>query len=156
MVVSATPKASLNDGVRPPTAGEFAPPLGVAGLASQARPTADRRPDITPARWPVGSAGGGFATDDPYVRRYWTAAIGQGAVADLMRLAVAAQRDRSLPLPESLRTLVREDLARWVSGRLFVRTTIPRLSPALERRLTPELKRSHRSLADPRFRAGER
>ena len=156
MVVSATSKASLNDGARPPTAGEAAPPLGVAGIASKARPTADRRPDITPARWPVGSSGAGFATDDPYVRRFWTAAIGQGAVADLMRLAVAAQRDRSLPLPESLRTLVREDLARWVNGRLFVRTTFPPLSAALERRLTPDLKRSHRSLADQRFRAGER
>jgi hypothetical protein len=78
------------------------------------------------------------------VRRYWTAAIGPGAVADLMRLAVAAQRGRSLPRPESITTLVREDLARWVGGRLYVRTAIPRLSPSQERRLTPELRRQHR------------
>lgn len=147
MVVSATSKASLNDGARPPTAGEAAPPLDVAGIASQARPTAGRRPDITPARWPVGSSGAGFATDDPYVRRFWTAAIGQGAVADLMRLAVAAKRDRSLLLPESLGILLREDLARWVNGKLFVRVIIPPLAPAQERRLSPGLKREHRDLA---------
>ena len=86
----------------------------------------------------------GFSTDHPYVRRYWTAAIGPGAVADLMRLAVAAQRGRSLPRPESVGVLVREDLARWVGGQLFVRTTIPPLSAVQERRLTPELKRELR------------
>ena len=102
------------------------------------------RPDIQPVAWPMQRARGGFATDDPYVRRYWTAAIGPGAVADLMRLAVAAQRGRSLLRPESLGILVREDLARWVHGRLFVRTVIPPLGPYQERRLTPELRRELR------------
>ena len=97
--------------------------------------------------WPTAASGVGFATNNPYVRRFWTAAIGPGAVADLMRLAVAAKRDRSLPLPESIGVLVREDLARWVNGRLFVRVVIPALAPAQERRLSPELKREHRDLA---------
>ena len=91
----------------------------------------------------------GFSTDDPYVRRFWTAAIGPGAVADLMRLAVAAERGRSLPRPEAIGVLVREDLARWVEGRLFVRTTIPPLSAAQERRLSPGLKREHRASPQP-------
>ncbi|GMQ86043.1 MAG: hypothetical protein BMS9Abin07_1615 [Acidimicrobiia bacterium] len=94
--------------------------------------------------WPGGDARAGFATNDPYVRRFWTAAIGPGAVADLMRLAIAAQRDRSLLRPESLGTLVREDLARWARGRLVVRVTIPPLSPVQLRRLSPELRREHR------------
>ena len=91
----------------------------------------------------------GFSTDHPYVRRFWTAAIGPGAVADLMRLAVAAERGRSLPRPEAIGVLVREDLARWVEGRLFVRTTIPPLSTVQERRLSPELKRQHRANPEP-------
>ncbi len=60
-----------------------------------------------------------------------------------MRLAVAAQRDRSLLRPETLGTLVREDLARWVRGRLLVRVIIPALSPVQVRRLSPELRREH-------------
>ncbi len=150
MEISATPEALLARGARPPTAsnGEPAPPSGVAGhhpsLRPSLRPTASRRPHIRPLVWPWEAAPGGFATSDPYVRRFWTAAIGPGAVADIMRLAVAAQRDRSLLRPESLATLVREDLARWVDGRLFVRITVPPLSPPQERRLTPELRREHR------------
>jgi hypothetical protein len=145
MSVSAASGASLTDGARPPTDSfrEPAPPPGVAGPL---RPTALLRPDLTPAPWRGAGVHHGFPTDHPYVRRFWTAAIGPGAVADLMRLAVAAQRGRSLPRPESIGILVREDLARWADGRLYVRTAIPRLSPIQERRLTPELRRQHRAV----------
>lgn len=147
--ISAASEALL-DGVRPPTAWEPAPPSDVAGrhLYRALRPTAARRPAIRPVVWPEGDARAGFATNDPYVRRFWTAAIGPGAVADLMRLAVAAQRDRSLLRPEALRTLVREDLARWVRGRLLVRVKIPTLSPFQLRRLSPELRREHHPYTD--------
>lgn len=146
MTVSATSGASLANGVRPPTASlrEHAPPPGVADPPE--RPTAAVRPLVNPAPWQGPGVREGFATSHPYVRRYWTAAIGPGAVADLMRLAVAAQRGRSLPRPESISILIKEDLARWVGGRLFVRTTIPRLSPTHERRLTPQLRRQHRAV----------
>ncbi len=142
--ISAASEALL-DGVRPPTAWEPAPPSDVAGRHPYRalRPTAARRPAIRPVVWPNRDTRTGFATNDPYVRRFWTAAIGQGAVADLMRLAVAAQRDRSLLRPEALGTLVREDLARWVRGRLLVRVMIPALSPVQVRRLSPELRREH-------------
>lgn len=162
MKVSAASEALLDRGVRPPTApnGDLAPPSGVADHPPSVRPTANRRPDLLPARWPdaalrsaLRSASvGGFATNHPYVRRFWTAAIGPGAVADLMRLAVAAQRDRSLPLPESVGILVREDLARWVDGKLFVRVVIPPLAPSQERRLSPELRREHRERTTGRAR----
>jgi len=149
MKVSAASEALLDRGVRPPTApkGDLAPPSGVADRPLPPRPTATGRGELRPVAWPTAASGVGFATNNPYVRRFWTAAIGPGAVADLMRLAVAAKRDRSLPLPESIGVLVREDLARWVNGRLFVRVVIPALAPAQERRLSPELKREHRDLA---------
>jgi len=149
MKVSAAPEALLDRGVRPPTAPirGFAPPSGVADHSSRLRRTAQGRGAVRPAVWPHAASGMGFATDHPYVRRFWTAAIGPGAVADLMRLAVAAKRDRSLLLPESLGILLREDLARWVNGTLFVRVIIPPLAPAQERRLSPGLKREHRDLA---------
>ncbi len=160
---SAASEASLADGVRPPTASirESAPPSGVAehdqflpsgrpmSAPAAPRPTASIRPHLRPVAWRGTGVRSGFSTDDPYVRRFWTAAIGPGAVADLMRLAVAAERGRSLPRPEAIGVLVREDLARWVEGRLFVRTTIPPLSAAQERRLSPGLKREHRASPQP-------
>jgi hypothetical protein len=156
--ISAASEALLARGVRPPTApaGESAPSSGVADRYRPQRPTVSQRPDIRPALWPQRSADAGFTTDDPYVRRFWTAAIGPGAVADLMRLAVAAQRDRSLPLPGSVGLLVREDLARWVDGRLFVRPTIPPLSDAQQRRLTPGLRRElHATATVPLWTTGD-
>ena len=160
---SAASVASLADGVRPPTASirEPAPPSGVAEYdqslrrarlplpTTTTRPTALIRPHLRPVAWRGIGVRGGFSTDHPYVRRFWTAAIGPGAVADLMRLAVAAERGRSLPRPEAIGVLVREDLARWVEGQLFVRTTIPPLSTVQERRLSPELKRQHRANPEP-------
>ncbi len=149
MKVPAAPEALLDSGVRPPTAANrgFAPPSGVAGPPYPLRPTAQGRVALRPMVWPHAASGVGFSTNHRYVRRFWTAAIGPGAVADLMRLAVAAKRDRSLLLPESLGVLLREDLARWVNGKLFVRVVIPPLTQTQERRLSPELKREHRDLA---------
>jgi hypothetical protein len=77
------------------------------------------------------------------VRRFWTSAIGPGAVADLLRLAVAARRDRSLPLPVHLHVLIREGLARCSNGLLLVRPTVPPLSVTHVLRLPPALRREH-------------
>jgi hypothetical protein len=81
--------------------------------------------------------------DDPYIRRFWTAAIGAGAVADLLRLATAARRDRSLRRPHSLPALIRAGLVRIVDHRLEVRTRVPLLPPPLVRRLPPRVRRDH-------------
>lgn len=104
---------------------------------------------VEPALWdsrPVG-----FPIQHPYVRRFWTAAIGPGAVADLMRLAVAAQRGRSLRLPISTEVLVREGLVAWRRGHLLTRVSVPPVPARHVRRMPPALKREHRqALADLR------
>jgi len=85
----------------------------------------------------------GFPPQHPYVRKFWTAAIGSGAVADLMRLAVAAQRGRSLPLPPTVALLSREGLISWSGGRLLAGPVVPLLSPRHVRRMPPPLRREH-------------
>ncbi len=69
----------------------------------------------------------GYPAQHPYVRRYWTAAIGPGAVADLLRMASAARSGRQLRRPIHLPTLLSEGLVRSNGGRLLVRPTIPPL-----------------------------
>ena len=120
-----------------------APRSGAA--ASPLRATARRRAIITPIPWD-------WATEDtidhytpahPYVRLYWTATIGPGAVADLLRLATAATRGRSLRRPTHLHVLVRVGLAHTHNGHIFVRTRIPPLNLIQQRLLPPDLRRLH-------------
>ncbi|MFQ5553975.1 MAG: hypothetical protein ACE5GC_01230 [Acidimicrobiia bacterium] len=100
---------------------------------------------VRPEVWHAPGAGARFAVTHPYVRRFWTAAIGPGAVADLLRLATAAQRGRSLRRPVHLGRLMTLGLVAAPGGRLLVSTTIPPLPVALAaRRLTPDLARQHR------------
>jgi len=107
------------------------------------RPTAGVRPTIAPLVWDDPLATLGYPTDHRYVRRFWTAAIGPGAVADLIRLAVAASRDRSLLTPVSLPELMREGLCTLRDARVYVRTTIPPLSKRHVELLSPRLRREH-------------
>ena len=101
------------------------------------RRTAQSRDEITPTLIP---AEHGYAATHLYVRRYWVAAIGPGAVADLLRLAAAAQSGRSLRTPTHLPTLLREGLiVRHESG-IAVRTLIPPLPKTLVARLAPRLR----------------
>jgi hypothetical protein len=80
------------------------------------------------------------------VRRFWTAAIGSGAVVDLMRLAVAAQRGRPLLLPTSTALLTKEGLISWNRGRLLARVSIPPLPDRHLRGMPPSLRREHRQV----------
>ncbi|MEZ5176518.1 MAG: hypothetical protein R2823_09985 [Acidimicrobiia bacterium] len=82
-----------------------------------------------------------YPLTDPYVRRYWVAVLGPGAVADLLRLAAAAQRGRPLPLPVYLPSLLRERLVRITSGRISVPDRIPPIPAPLAARLAPALRR---------------
>ena len=134
--------AALGDHDHRPPVVESAPPPGAA--ASPLRRTAWQRAVITPLpsetnnlRIPT------YPTNHPYVRRYWTATIGPGAVADLLRLATAAQRGRSLRRPTHLHVLVRVNLAYTRDGLVFVRTKIPQLTSLQVRALPPDLRRSH-------------
>jgi len=127
-----------------PAGDATAPPSGAAELPYGVwRPTAVTRPDITPGVWEDAHAALGYAPDDAYVRRFWVAALGSGAVADLMRLSVAAQRDRSLPQPTHLPLLIHEGLVCDDGGRILVRTAVPPLAGRHVRRLSPRLRRQH-------------
>jgi len=153
--VTAAPGSVPRNSARPPTrSGVPAPHPGVAVLpVDTSRATAAKRRIITPALWEKDPEG--FPTQHPYVRRFWTAAIGSGAVADLMRLAVAAQRGRSLLLPTSTGLLAREGLVSWSHGHLLAGITVPPLPNRHVRRMSPSLKREHRrALTDLRTVAG--
>ena len=127
---------------RPPVVVESAPNSGAA--ASPLRATARQRAIIKPLPWvSTDPKLVTYPTDHPYVRLYWTATIGPGAVADMMRLATAAKRGRSLRRPTHLHVLVRSNLVHTRSGNIFVRTRIPRLNNIQVRLLPPELRRRH-------------
>ncbi|HEX9856621.1 MAG TPA: hypothetical protein VGC47_15020 [Acidimicrobiia bacterium] len=102
-----------------------------------------RRPTITPLVWDVGPQLG-VPASHPYVRTFWTPVIGPGAVADLLRLATAASRGRSLPRPLHIATLVTHGLVHATAGDVRVRLVIPYLDAATEALLHPRLKRDHR------------
>jgi hypothetical protein len=78
------------------------------------------------------------------VLRFWTPAVGPGAVADLLRLMTAARRRRSLRQPLHLADLARVGLVRFADGRVWVHNTVPPLSPEQVRRLPPALRSEHR------------
>jgi len=141
--VTAAPGSVPRNSARPPTgSGNPAPPPGAAvGTVEGLRPTAVPRPTVEPIVWNRPAAG--FPTQHPYVRKFWTAAIGSGAVADLMRLAVAAQRGRSLPLPPTTALLSSEGLVSWSRGRLLAGLSVPPLPDRYVRRMPPSLRRQH-------------
>ena len=80
---------------------------------------------------------------DRYVRRFWTAALGPGAVADLLRLAAAADGGRSLPRPVHLDSLVRNGLVSGAGHVVVVPERVPLLPHRLVRALPPALRREH-------------
>jgi hypothetical protein len=144
-ITAASETIPGNDACPPTGSGCPAPRSDVAASLPYLplRPTVHQRPTIAPSPWldPISELG--YTTDHPYVRRFWTSVIGPGAVADLLRLAVAARRDRSLPRPVHLHLLIREGLARCTGGILFVRPTVPPLSAQHVLRLPPALRREH-------------
>jgi len=119
-----------------------APRSGAA--ASPLRRTARQRTIIRPLPWTWGNGDiPSYSPTHPYVRLYWTATIGSGAVADLLRLSTAATRGRSLRRPTHLHVLVRAGLAHTHLGQVFVRTSIPPLNVIQVRLLPPDLRRQH-------------
>jgi hypothetical protein len=85
----------------------------------------------------------GYAMTHPYVRRFWVAAIGPGAVADLLRLAAAAQSGRSLRRPTHLPSLLKEGLVSHAGGNLYVPESVPRVPSRLVNSMPPALRRAH-------------
>jgi len=126
----------------PSSVVEPAPPPGA--VAGPIRPTARQRSIIRPIPWDWDAQEDiSYSATHPYVRLYWTATIGPGAVADLLRLATAATRGRSLRRPTHLHVLVRAGLVHAYNDHIFVRTRIPPLNPIHVRLLPPDLRRQH-------------
>jgi hypothetical protein len=122
------------------------PPVHVPSTPEvSVRPTVRVRP-LLPVR--VETTAGGFRPDHPYVRRFWVAAIGAGAVAELLRLIRAD--GSSLPLPRWLPILLRSDLVRVDNGELVVASLVPAVPPSLTRRFPPGLREQHRRALEPR------
>jgi hypothetical protein len=126
--------------VRPPSGGVRMPPPGVSEDPN-IRQTAKARVYLRPVPDPDGAPG--YAMTHAYVRRYWVPAIGPGAVADLLRLAAAAQSGRSLRRPVHLPSLLREGLISHADGTLFVPQTVPPVPSRLLKNLPAALRASH-------------
>ncbi|MEN8238807.1 MAG: hypothetical protein ABFR53_06345 [Actinomycetota bacterium] len=85
----------------------------------------------------------GYSPSHEYVRRFWIAVLGPGAVADLLRLTAAAQSGRSLKEPVHLPALLAAGLAIRLHGSVIVNPTVPPVPAHLVRRMPPALRRAH-------------
>jgi len=121
---------------RPPHPHPFA--AGLSGTS--VRPTARVRP-VVPVRLETSSAT--FRPSDPYVRRFWVAAIGSAAVAELLRLVRAAEKGEGVRLPRYLPSLIRTGLVKAESGGLVVMDHIPEVPKSLRWRFPPSLAADH-------------
>jgi hypothetical protein len=85
----------------------------------------------------------GMRSDSIYIRRFWVAAIGPGAVADLLRTIRAGQKRQTVTYPIYLHVLVQSGLAAYDGKRVTVPNPVPLLPPHLVRRLPPQMRREH-------------
>jgi len=122
---------------RPPVATDIAPAPGAASRIS-----AQTRCRISPRLWPSPLLGGVEATH-PYVRTYWTAVIGPSAVADLLRIIVAADRRLTIAHPLFLHVLTTEGLVHHSEDRIWVHKQVRPLGSRQLMRLSPALRRAH-------------
>jgi hypothetical protein len=77
------------------------------------------------------------------VRRFWVAAIGAGAVAELLRLVRAAGTGEDVRLPRNLPTLLRAGLVTVESGKILVSKFLPVVPVELRWRFPPSLAAEH-------------
>jgi hypothetical protein len=125
--------------LRPPTHGVRAPLPGIA--EPPIRRTAVTRGEVAPVLT-RGTAAGYTPTHD-YVRRFWIAVLGPGAVADLLRLTAAAHSGRSLKEPIHLSTLLAAGLVLRHDTTLAVLDMVPPVPDHLVARFPPRLRREH-------------
>jgi len=130
----------LRQDARPPIEMDAAPAPG----------TATSRPTVEPRKWiavlPFDRESEGHAPADPAVRRFWTAVVGPGAVADLLRLTAAARSGRRLREPLHLAQLAAEGLVARDGDIVLVRPRIPFLADRHLRRLRPALRAEYRAI----------
>lgn len=106
-----------------------------------ASPTVRSRPLIRPVATP--GPPGGHSPDDHAIRRFWVAAIGAGAVEDLLRLITAARRGKRIKNPKFISTLIREGLAATDGRTVVVRQLVPPLSVRQRARLSPAMRKEY-------------
>jgi hypothetical protein len=133
----------LRRDARPPIEMEAAP---APGTVTALRPTAVPRPLIATLAFDRDAAG--HQPQDPAVRRFWTAVIGPGAVADLLRLIAATHTGRRLKEPLHLGILATEGLIERDGTIVLVRPRVPHLGEGQLRRLHPTLRAEYRRLLD--------
>jgi hypothetical protein len=85
----------------------------------------------------------GIAPSDPYVRKFWVAALGPGAVAELLRLISAAGKGEEVRLPRYLPHLLRAGLVRIVDGTLAVAELVPPVPAEMRWRFPPDVAAHH-------------
>ena len=86
----------------------------------------------------------GFSPGHEYVRCFWAAAIGKGAIRDLLELFLAGLRQRTVHEPFHLGVLVSAGLAEVVEGRIRIPSRVPLLPAPMVSRLNPHLRSDHR------------
>jgi len=85
----------------------------------------------------------GIDPSDRYVRKFWVAALGPSAVAELLRLVSAAGKGEEVRLPRYLPHLLRAGLVRIVDGALAVDSLIPAVPVEMRWRFPPDLAAQH-------------
>ncbi|HUG32442.1 MAG TPA: hypothetical protein VMM14_06070 [Acidimicrobiia bacterium] len=125
-----------------PAGGQNRPPIksAVGHVGAPVRPTARVRPTV-PVR--LVSTDDGVEASDPYVRKFWVAALGPGAVAELLRLVSAAGKGEEVRLPRHLPQLLRTGLVTVVDGTLAVKERIPPVPTEMRWRFPPDLAAQH-------------
>jgi hypothetical protein len=86
---------------------------------------------------------GQYLPTDPYVRRFWTAVLGPGAMVELLRLSKAARNSAKVREPLHLRGLLESGLARVDEGSILIHERIPAVPARLVQRLPVRLRREH-------------
>ncbi len=92
----------------------------------------------------VPSARHGFSPGHEYVRLFWAAALGKGAIRDLLDLFLAGLRRRRVCEPFYLAVLASAGLVQVTDGRIRMPSRVPPLPSSMVNRLTPHLRLDHR------------
>ena len=125
-----------------PASGQNRPPItsAVGHAGASLRPTARVRPTV-PVR--LVEVAEGIDPSDRYVRKFWVAALGPSAVAELLRLVSAAGKGEEVRLPRYLPHLLSAGLVQIVDGTLAVESRIPPVPAKMRWRFPPDLAADH-------------